>query len=107
MKIKILAKDIELTEGNRDYIEKKIVSINKYLQKFDQDGDLKCDIEVCKITHHHAHGNVFHASVNLFLPGKTLRAESDGETLRETIDRLKDVLKHEVLKYKERKNKAE
>ncbi len=101
MIIKILAKDIEISSESREYIESKIETINKYLEKFSQD-EIKCDIEICKQTKHHSHGEIYHSSANLYLPGKVIRVDKEGESLRESVDKLRDILKKEVLKYKER-----
>ncbi len=99
MKIMIKATNLELTEPLKVYIEKKIGSLSKFFPDLDPDA-IKTKVEVARSTRHHKQGNVYHVDVNLELPGTMLRAEKDDADIRAAIDIVKDKLKREIEKYK-------
>jgi len=110
MKIIIRARNLILDKKTEDYINKKIGSLEKFFNMchtVEEWEKIKssCEIfvEVKRKTRHHKKGLVFEAKVNVRLPGKTLIAEADEETLTAAIDNLKDEFEREIKKYKTKK----
>lgn len=100
MKIKIQAVKFSLTPSIYSYVEKALLSLERLVHRFDEEGAAEMRIEVGRVSHHHHKGDVFRAEVNLRLPGKVLRAVSRGEILNQAIDKVKDKLKREIEKYR-------
>jgi len=101
MKVIIKATNLDLTEPLKIYIEKKIGVLEKFLSAMDS-GAVRARVEVARATHHHKQGNVYHVDVNLDLPSGVLRAEKDDVDVRAAIDAVKDKLRREIEKYKEK-----
>ena len=59
-----------------------------------------------KETRHHRHGEIFRATAQVMLPGKSLVAEAKGEDLLLAIVEVKDELQQEIKKYKLKKMDA-
>ena|SRR3989344_2687946 len=104
MQISINARELVLTDPLRDYINKRMGSLSKYLKRFDADL-IRAEVEVARTTQHHRHGDVFYAEVNLILPGKLLRATHEGSDIRECIDAVKSTIQREIDKYKDQLEK--
>ncbi|MBM3281573.1 MAG: ribosome-associated translation inhibitor RaiA [Candidatus Harrisonbacteria bacterium] len=102
MKIIVRATNIELTEPLKEYINMRIEPLSKFLGKMDLEGAVEAQVEVGRMTHHHHKGDVFRAEVNLHLPKKSLRAESETYDARVAIDNVRDTLAREIKEYKER-----
>ncbi len=100
MKITIKATGLDLTPSIKEYIEDKIGSLHKFIQKFDMNNEAIASVEIARTSTHHNKGDVFYAEVNLRLPGKTLRAEDQDFDVRVAINKVKDVLKRDIEKYK-------
>jgi len=100
MQISIKARELNLTDPLKKYIDMHIGSLSKYLKRFDE-GLVLAEVEVARSTHHHRHGDVYYAEVNLTLPGKLLRATHEGGDMRECIDKVKNTLQREIDKYKD------
>lgn len=101
MKINILATKIGLTPSIKKYIELKIGSLQKFMDRYEKQGEVAVFVEVARITKHHKRGNVFYAEATLRLPQKTLRAEHENSDIRVAVDLVRDALKRELKKYKE------
>ena len=101
MKVIIKATNLDLTEPLKNYIEGKMESLNKFFPGLSPDA-VKARIEVARSTRHHRQGNVYHVDVNLKLPGHLLRAEKDDADVRAAVDAVKDKLKREIEKYKDK-----
>lgn len=99
MQIDIEATNLELTPPLREYIEKKIGKLAKFLRRFDE-SSVHVRVEVARSTRHHRHGNIYHAEANLHFPGGMLRAEHQAEDVRVAVDKVKKVLQREIRKYK-------
>ncbi len=100
MKISIKATGFDLTPSINVYIEEKLGSLAKFLQKFDITGQPELWVEIGRTSRHHTHGVVFRAEADLRLPKKILRGVEEREDVREAIDALKNVLRAEIEKYK-------
>ncbi|MEK7634323.1 MAG: ribosome-associated translation inhibitor RaiA [Patescibacteria group bacterium] len=101
MNIIIKAKNLDLTPSIKEYIEIKIGSLNHFLTRFENQGKIKIEVEIARITNHHRHGEIFYAEANLHMPKKILRAEHSDIDIHAAIDKIKDKLHQEIIKYKE------
>lgn len=100
MQINIKATKTELTPAIKDYIEKKMDMLEKYL------GDVKptdVHFEVELTTSHHHKGDIYRAEVNMSVPGELLRIERTEDDLYKAIDSVKDHMKDAIIKYKEKR----
>ncbi len=100
MRIDIQATSLEATPPLKEYIERKIGGLEKFLRKFNPES-VAAEVEVARSTKHHRHGRVYHVDVNLIMPKKMIRAAYDGEDIRVTIDIVRNKLQREIEKYKE------
>jgi putative sigma-54 modulation protein len=91
--------NMELTEAIKQYVDKKLGSLDKLTEKYSP-----CDaaVEVGKTSQHHQKGEVFYAEFNLNIPGTNLRATSTKDDLYAAIDDAKDELKRQLVDRKER-----
>jgi putative sigma-54 modulation protein len=99
MKIQIKATKIELTDAIRDYVQKKVDMLEKYL------GDIQvvnCHFEVGLAVGGQNSGEIFRAEINLDIPGKLLRVEKTENDLYKAIDKVKDHMEQEIIRYKEK-----
>lgn len=101
MKVIIKATDIDLTPALKAYIEEKFNDLDRPLGSLRHDS-IQARVEVGRSTRHHIHGDVFHVDANLDLPHEVLRAEEDTDDAYAAIDAVKDKLKREIEKYKEK-----
>ena len=99
MKINIKATGIELTQAISDYVYKRILPIEKYLDK-KGGSDTIVQVEVGKSTHHHKAGNVFRAEVHITGTGLDVYAVSEMEDLYAAIDVVRDEMVHNVIQLK-------
>jgi ribosomal subunit interface protein len=60
--IKIRSTNFDLTPAIEDYVSKKILSLQKYL---DENDNVLCEVELGKTTGHHKTGDIFKAEVNI------------------------------------------
>src|SRR3989344_2178110 len=102
MKLNIKATGFELTSSLQELVEKKFSGLEKFLAKWETNRELLLRLEIAKNTKHHNKGMVWYAEANLDLPQKVLRIEETNEEMQAAIDKLKDRLKNELLKLKDR-----
>ncbi|MBI3632112.1 MAG: ribosome-associated translation inhibitor RaiA [Candidatus Vogelbacteria bacterium] len=101
MNINIKATNITLPGSIREYLEKKIKSIEKLVK--DNDVDLiKVDVELGRLTNHHRSGDIFRAEVNLQIGQNLLRAVCEESELSAAIDIVKDEIVKEIKRLKDR-----
>ena len=101
MQVNIKATDITLTPQINNYVNKKLKSVEKLINK--KDTGVLCDIEVGRTTNHHKSGDIFRAEINLRTEGKTFYASSEKDDLYVAIDEMKNEVKNELLSYKTKK----
>lgn len=100
MQIDIQATSLELTPALREFIEEKAGKIKRLLKNFDEDA-IHMRVEIARSTQHHRHGDVlYHAEINLHVPGGMLRAQYDDEDPRKAINRARKTLEQEIRKHK-------
>jgi putative sigma-54 modulation protein len=100
MNINIKAKKITLSDEIKDYIQKKMDMLEKYL------GDISvihCDFEVELSVGDQNSGKIYRAEANIDVPGELLRVDKAEEDLYKAIDKVKDHLEMVIKKYKGKK----
>lgn len=102
MKIDISCANVDMTPAFAEYIEEKIGSCGDIVKRFEAAGTLDLFFKISRTTKHHAHGDVFTAEATLALPSKLIHIKTKGSDARAVVDELKDDLKVELRKYKER-----
>ena len=101
MKIEIFAKDIELTDEIKKYIEKKVASFDKTLGKSNE--ERRCDFRIGKSSEAHNKGRIYYAEARVETPNKAYGADAEGETIFEAIDELKDEILKKIRRNKDKK----
>lgn len=99
MQIDIEAKNFDLTPALSSFINEKIGKLDKFLKSFPE-GSVRARVEVARSSKHHRSGDIYYAETNLYLPGKTLRAEDEGPDVRVSVNRVSEKLQREIEKYK-------
>ena len=102
MKINIESTGLELTPSIKTYIEKKLTPLGRIIKRFEAKGEITAFVEVGRSTKHHKHGDVFRASIDIEMPGKKLFAENESPDLRTAIDMVKNKIKDDIQKFKEK-----
>ena len=93
MKIKIVGKELKITEALNDYVEKKLERIDKYFENAEADVTLKTEkneqiAEICVISQ-----------------GEKYRAVTEDKDLYASIDKDIDILEGQIRKVKTKKEK--
>lgn len=96
MKLTIRTKDVALSDADRQYVEDKVISLDKYYSRI-----IDGFIDLSMATKHHKHGPTVHAAVDLRCTNRVIRAEKNHIDVRAAIDGIKDELKKQLLTYKE------
>ncbi|WP_138159495.1 ribosome hibernation-promoting factor, HPF/YfiA family [Peptoniphilus catoniae] len=94
MLLDLVGKNIELTDGLKDYARSKFSKIDKY---FDKEIKARAVFSTVK--------NDQTVEVTIFLPGTILRAEETTEDMYTSIDKAIDALSRQTRKYKTRLKK--
>jgi putative sigma-54 modulation protein len=100
MKVNLKATRTKLSPELKDYVQKKMDMVDKYL------GSVKatnCDFEVEVESGRSLKGENCRAEVNLEVPGKLLRVEKRADNLFKAIDKVKEHLELVIKKHKEKK----
>jgi len=95
MQIIISGKGIELTEAIKDYVEKKMSSLEKF-----HDRIIRAVVTVGLESHHHLKGEVFICECKVEIPGNDVFASKNEKTLYKAIDKVRDYLEGELKKHK-------
>jgi ribosomal subunit interface protein len=105
MQIDIHAKGLELNAPLKTFIEEKTADLEHVLG--DQ-GEVHIKWEVGLPSQHHKSGPIFYAEANVtFAGGPLLRAESSNHDMHSAIVDVKDELKVQIKKFKERLTDAQ
>jgi len=91
---------MELLPDIKVSIEQKFGNLEKFLKRF-SGKPIELQVEVGKPSQHHHKGEIFYAEANLILPGKEFRAVNNNYDLRVAIDRVREELARQIVKYKE------
>lgn len=99
MNINIKGTQIELTDAIRDYVTKRVES----LEKFIKDDSATVYVEVGKTTHHHKNGDFFKAEFDIRMSGQKFFASSEKEDLYSAIDDAKEDISRAMTYQKDKK----
>lgn len=83
-----------------------MMSLEKYVSRWDENDSVIVRVEVAKNTKHHNKGEVFLAEANIDLPKHLVRMEVTDADLHAAVDVLKDRMKNELLKLKDKEDSA-
>ena len=93
MEIKVLGKELKVTEAIQDYTEKKLDRIDKYFENSSAEVTIR------------AERNEQIAEVSLVGNGDNYRAEAEEKDLYASIDKVVDILEGQIRKTKTKKEK--
>jgi len=99
MNIKVVPVNIELLNQQKEYLDRRIKSLEKIGQRYGERSLLT--ITIGKITSNQETGEIFFAEANFSIPGKDIICKVQGSDIEEAIDRLNDKLKSLMIKNKE------
>ena len=91
------ATNMELTDAIRDYAEDKVLSLKKFVHKFEP---VKVSIEVADESGRHKQGPHFKCEFTVEVPGDLLRVEEYHEDLYAAVDKAKDELARQMRRLK-------
>ena len=97
LKCNIRGENVDLTDAIRDYVEKRISKINKFLED-NVDATAHVNLKVYK-------NKTFKVEVTIPLPYLTLRAEETSNDMYASIDLVTDKLERQIRKYKTKVNR--
>ena len=90
---------MELTEAIRNYVNKRVASLEKLLNK----DNTIVEVEVGKTTMHHNKGDFFKAEINISSGGNRFFANSEKDDLYSAIDEVRESIFRELTKNKDKK----
>ena len=93
MKIKIIGKELKITDAINDYVEKKLDRIDKYFEEADAEVTLR------------AERNEQIAEISVIANGESYRAVTEDKDLYASIDKDIDILEGQIRKTKTKKEK--
>ena len=94
MKVKIIGKELKITDAINDYVEKKLERIEKYFDEAEADVTLKTE------------KNEQTAEICIIANGERYRAVTEDKDMYASIDKDIDILEGQIRKWKTRKDKA-
>jgi len=98
MNIKIRSKDFDIIPPIDEYVNKKISSLEKFL---DEQELAICEVEIGKSTKHHRSGEIFRAEVNILEPGnKQVYAVAEKIDIYAAIDTVRDEAERAIVSRK-------
>lgn len=99
MKIDIKATKIDLTEDLKDYIQKKMDMLDKYLGSFSV---VECYVDLSLAVGGQKTGRIYRTEVVMKLPKTTLVVEKIESDIMKSVDKVKDQLAEAIVQYKEK-----
>lgn len=97
LKFNIRGENVDLTDAIRDYVEKRISKISKFLED-NVDATAHVNLKVYK-------NKTYKVEVTIPLPYLTLRAEETSNDMYASIDLVTDKLERQIRKYKTKVNR--
>lgn len=102
MNVNIKTTNIELTNSIRDYLDKKMAQVEKFIKA--PSTTPIADIEIGKTTNaKNSAEDLFKAEINLQIGGSLYRYSAEEPELYAAIDKMKDQIIREIRKGKEKK----
>lgn len=103
IKTNIKTTDLELTPDLRDYVDEKIVALEKFMNlKPDETPIADVELEK-KYGEHHKQGDVYRAEINLQFKGELYRTESKTEDIKVAFNDAQDEMIRRIRKTKEKR----
>lgn len=103
MKINIKGTNLDLTPSIKEYIEMRVIPLEKFLGDTELANDILARVEIARTTNHHNKGDVYRAEINIDIMKNIARAESVGDDIRAAIDEAASKVQRQLVKYKETK----
>lgn len=104
MRHNIKATDFVLTPAIKEYIDKRVEHLDKFINPSHKEKELPmCYVEIGKLTNHHKKGEIFKAEYTVHLGGNSLRAECSEEDLYAALDKVTDEMIEELKSVKGKK----
>ncbi|MDO9545290.1 MAG: ribosome-associated translation inhibitor RaiA [Pelolinea sp.] len=101
LKTDIFVKDLDLTQDIRDYIDKKVFRLDRFLNQIDE-----TRIDLAFVKNAREPNNRFVAQITLRGRGFILRAEERSSDIRSAIDRVLEKIERQIERYKGKKFKT-
>jgi len=95
VKNNIKTTDFSLTPAISDYLDKKIIHLDKFVSPEHKE-EVMCYIELGKATNHHKTGDIFKAEFTIHIGGKVFRATAEKDDLYSAIDTVNDEMAEEL-----------
>ena len=102
MRHNIKTSDFVMTPAIKDYIEKQIAHLDKFVNLNDKELPM-CYVEIGKTTGHHKKGELFRAELTIHIGSASLRAEQKEEDLYTALDTVTEEMTEELKTFKDRK----
>lgn len=96
MKYQLYAKNLELTEVLKKYLEQKLAKLDKFSANV-----IKLEVELSRDSRHQT-GPVFRAEFNLSIPKKLIRVVANDFNINFAIDKAVDQLVRQLEKIKDK-----
>ncbi|HPC31093.1 MAG TPA: HPF/RaiA family ribosome-associated protein [Candidatus Paceibacterota bacterium] len=100
LNIRINALKTKLLPSEKDFIEKKLKSLEKYCSYFKRDLDLEVNIEKSLNSQS---GDIYSAEARLFIPGNDIHCQVKASSIKEAANLLKDDLKRLIIEHRKTK----
>lgn len=88
---------MDLTDAIRQYAEEKLSDLEKF-----HDNIIHIEVDLGRNTNHHQKGDVFFCTVMVDVPQHQFRVEKSEEELYKAIDKVRNHLQQEIIRWKER-----
>lgn len=94
MRLNLKGTNISLNDDIRSYLNKRLVSISKFIDI--EDPAVLINVELGRSTKHHQSGDIFFAEINIYRGKETFRAVSNHPDLNSAIDDMRDEITGEL-----------
>lgn len=101
MNINIKTVNISLTPAIKEYVEKKIISLEKFIH--DSPENIRAEVEVGKVSNHHKSGDIFRAEARVVFKGREIYVVAEKDDLYASIDEMKAKVERECTTLKDKK----
>jgi putative sigma-54 modulation protein len=101
MDIIIKGKNIEITTHIKDYTEKKLKKACRFASKEKEDDKFILEVDMEQVSEKEK-GKRFKTKVNLNIPGRIITVESISETIKASVDKIKDEIERQIKEHKEK-----
>jgi len=101
MRLTIKATGITLTDEIRDYLSKKLQTLDKYIDL--EDSAVLTAVELGRSTKHHQNGDIFYAEINIYRGKEAWRSVANEVTLTAAIDSMQGEIARAVTEGKGKK----